>query len=88
MTEPTSFRFTITGIGRDTTHWRSLVLLQGADGSSQYVPLAELLERAEQISGLDWLQSEIQEQRVRLCEADAEIWARWIADLHREACHA
>jgi hypothetical protein len=72
-------RFTIMFIGRDTTHWRSLVLLQDAEGSAQYWPLAEMLERADQISGLDWLQSEIQKGRVRLCEADAEIWTDWCA---------
>jgi hypothetical protein len=85
-TEHVAPRLTIMGIGRDTEHWRSWVLLRDVDGSARYWPLAEMLERADQIDGLDWLEAAIENGR-GLCDADAEIWVRWKAALNREDCH-
>lgn len=83
-----ALRFTITGVFRETEHWRSFIYTKDAGGASRFWPFEEALEHASQFCGLDWLESAIQDGRVRLCDADADIWTSWKAALNGEVCHA
>lgn len=73
--EQNARRFTLCGVFTETKNNRSCLLLRDASGADRFWLLPYALEHADEIDGLGWMEVEIREDRIRLSEADAKIWA-------------